>query len=163
MLPSRVIARSSIAVVTLVFCCSVQGCSGLKKPDWPEGVEVSGAIKMNGEPLELAIVRYIPETETTGPGATGMTDSLGEYSLTFRDANGKTASGVIPGKYKVAVSKMVKLDGSVWTPSPENNEGPMMTGAREHVPIKYSNPSQSPLRAVIGPKGGTFNFEIKSK
>lgn len=156
---------SPIARLLLVWLVAAgTGCgSGVKKPDWPEGVEVSGVVKLDGDPVEMAIVRYIPEAETTGPGATGMTDSLGEYSLTFRDASGKIASGVIPGKYKVAISRMVKPDGSVWTPSPENNEGPMTTGAREQIPMKYSNPAQSTLRAVIGPKGGTFNFEVKSK
>jgi len=140
------------------------GCgSGLKKPDWPAGVDVSGVVKLDGEPVEMAIVRYIPEAETTGPGGTGMTDSLGEYSLTFRDASGKIATGIIPGKYKVAISRMVKMDGTVWTPSPDNNEGPMTTGAREQIPLKFSNPAQTSLRAVIGAKGGTFNFDVKSK
>ncbi len=153
----------SSLVFAWVFVAGTGCGSGVKKPDWPEGVEVSGVVKLDGEPVETAIVRYIPEAETTGPGATGMTDSLGEYSLTFRDANGKIANGVIPGKYKVAISRMVKQDGTVWTPSPENNEGPRMTGAMEQIPMKYSNPAQSTLRAVIGPKGGTFNFEVKSK
>jgi hypothetical protein len=155
---------AGIAVVGLFLVIASSGCgSGIKKPDWPPGVEVSGSVKLDGQPVELAIVRYIPEAETSGPGATGMTDSLGEYSLTYRDPNGKIASGVIPGKYKVAISRMLKPDGTVWTPSPENNEGPMTTGAREQIPMKFSNPAQCTLRAVIGPKGGTFNFDVKTK
>ncbi len=61
-----------------------------------EGVDASGAVQMDGKPLEMALVNFIPEGETTGPGATGMTDSVGDYSLMHRDANGKMAKGVIP-------------------------------------------------------------------
>ncbi len=139
------------------------GCgSGVKKPDWPEGVDASGAVQMDGKPLEMALVNFIPEGETTGPGATGMTDSVGDYSLMHRDANGKMAKGVIPGKYKVMISKFVSPDGSVWTPDQKAVAGPMTTGARETVPMKYSTPATT-LRAVVGPSGGTYNFEVKSK
>ncbi len=143
---------------------AVSGCGGgFKKPNWPAGVDVSGVVTVDGEPVEMAILRFIPEADTVGPGGTGMTDSLGAYSLTFRNAERKVVSGVIPGKYKVAVSRMLRPDGSVWTPSPDNNEGPMTTGAREQLPMKWSNPSQTTKKVDIGPKGGTFNFDIKTK
>lgn len=146
------------------LCMVLAGCGGgLKRPDWPDGVDVSGVVKLDGEPVEMAVLRFIPDADTVGPGGTGMTDSLGAYSLTFRDADRKVVSGVIPGKYRVAVSRMVKPDGSVWTPSPDNDQGPMTTGAREQIPMKWSNPSQTTQKVDIGPKGGTYNFDIKTK
>ncbi len=60
------------------------------------------------------------------------------------------------------ISKFVSPDGTVWTPDQKAVAGPMTTGARETVPMKYSTPATTTARGRRS-LGGTYNFDVKSK
>jgi len=98
---------------------------------------------MDGEPLGEAMVIFIPDGGTVGQGGNGTTEGNGKYVLSSRNDKGETVPGVIPGKYRVAVSRMVKPDGTVWTPDATNSSGPATVGAREELALEYSDPRSS--------------------
>lgn len=149
----------------LIACVSVwfSGCSGKSVPDWPEPVPCSGTVTMNGELLSNARVIYIPESGTVGPGGSGTTDESGKYSVQSLGADQSKKDGLIPGKYKVAFSRMVKPDGQVWVPGPNSTEGPATSGAREELPARYSMPFQSKMIVEVTDKSSIHDFQLKKK
>lgn len=138
-----------------VFC--IAGCGkGVVQPD--PSVVVTGVVTMDGKPLAKATVRFVPEDGAKqGFGGAGITDSAGKYEL--RSLVGEDAAvGTPPGKYKVIITKMVKPDGSV----ADMMEPPMMSGARESIPLRYSDTASSSLTETVASSGGTFDFELTS-
>jgi hypothetical protein len=135
------------------------GCgSDLQKPNWPEPVPVSGTVTYGDQPLADAMVTFSPiDTTTAGHGASATTDSSGKYVLQSSWVDGKTKPGAIPGNYRVTISRMVKLDGSVWKPNP--NQGPMTAGAaKEELPAEYSFDSK--LTAEVSKDKGIIDFKL---
>lgn len=136
------------------------GCGGgPKKPDWPELVAAGGKITANGNAIANARVFFSPKGGTPGLGASGTTDQSGRYLLSSISAEGKLINGAIPGEYRVAVSLMKKPSGEV-LPA-DSQEPPATSGARESLPMHYSDIN---LTRLIGnvPAGGTIdlNYEL---
>lgn len=148
-----------VALITAYFT----GCSSQSVPNWPDPVACSGTVTLNGESLSNATVLYIPESGTVGPGGSGRTDQAGKYSVQSLGADQKMKVGLIPGKYKVAFSRMVKPDGQVWVPGPNSTEGPATFGAREDLPPRYSMPIQSKIIAEVTDKSSPHDFKLKKK
>lgn len=148
----------TIAAGLLVI--GLSGCGG-DKPIPPEkSVGVTGTVTMDGKPLEKATVRFVPQAESgQGFGGSGLTDSAGKYELRSMAAEEEAVIGTPPGKYKVVISKMVKPDGTV----ADMMEPPMMSAARETIPLKYSDYSSTMLKEDVSSTGGTYNFDLKSK
>jgi hypothetical protein len=69
--------------------------------------------------------------------------------------------GVIPGKYKVGFSRMMKPDGTVWTPDATNSTGPATVGAVEEMPLKYSDVANSRQFAEVKAGGAPIDFALK--
>lgn len=130
------------------------GCGG---GDGPKTVDVSGVVKMDGQPLADAEVNFLSEKHA----GYGKTDASGKFTLT---------NGAAPGMNKITISKIVdpKLN-------PEGGldaemlrmEGQMQglpTAKGEKVPYQYSVAAQSTLTFNV-PAGGTSeaNFDLKSK
>lgn len=149
-----------MVALTLVW---FSGCSSESVPNWPEPVSCSGTVTMNGESLSNATVLFIPEAGTVGPGGSGTTDETGKYSVQSLGPDKKMEPGLIPGKYKVAFSRMVKPDGQVWTPGPNSTEGPATSGAREELPQRYSMPFQSKIVVEVTDKSSPHDFKLKKK
>lgn len=114
---------------------------------------------MDGKPLERATVRFVPLSGTEqGFGGSGLTDSAGKYEL--QSLVGEEAVvGTPPGKYKVVISKMIKPDGTV----ADMSEPPIMSAARESIPLTYSDFASTRLSETVASSGGTYNFDLKSK
>jgi hypothetical protein len=138
----------------------LMGCgSGVPEAPKPSKlVDVNGKITMNGEPLEGAIVIFTP-SGAGGFVGHGFTDSSGKYAAETRSGQNVDA-GLAPGSYRVMVSRFLKPDG---TPPSDPSEPPANSGARESLPMEYSSPNNSKLRAVVGQSGGTFDFDVKKK
>lgn len=157
------ITGSEVAVLKVigfglaVFCIAGCGAKGVVPPD--PSVVVTGVVTMDGEPLAKATVRFVPkEGAKQGYGGSGVTDSAGKYEL--RSLVGQEAAvGTPPGKYTVIITKMIKPDGSV----ADMMEPPMMSAARESIPLKYSDTASSILSETVSSSGGTFNFELTSE
>lgn len=147
------------AAASLLF---VAGCSSDIKPPpkLPEGVKVTGTVTLDGKSLEGVSVRFAPMVEKGYHGASGQTDASGKYELVTDIGNDKSRPGVIPGDYLIYVSRLVKPDGSL---VPANSkEPPMMSGARDTIPLKYSGEKEQ-LRYSVKPEGGTFDMKLDSK
>ena len=81
------------------------GCS---KTD-PSLVAVTGTVTINDQPLANATVTFIPKDGTPGFGGVGKTDAAGKSKLF---GNRDDAPGILPGEYRVVVSKRLMPDGS---------------------------------------------------
>jgi len=145
--------RLALAVLgTVAVLC---GCDRSADPSL---VPVTGTVTADGQPLAGARVTFIPKDGTPGFGGTGKTDGSGNYMLAGSRDN---AAGIPPGEYRVAISKRLMPDGS---DVPDNdNTPPMMSPARESLPVGYSNPATTQLTATVHPGGGPIDFALKDK
>lgn len=147
-----------------VLMWSLFGCSeSVKEPDWPGAVPVTGIVTIDGTALGQANVLYIPDEGTVGQGGSGTTDDTGKYKVSSRDSKGDTIEGIIPGKYRVAISRMIKPDGSVWTPDATNSTGPASVGAREELPMEYADPRSSIWLIDVISGGPSQDFGLQKK
>lgn len=154
---SRQLVGSLSAVVLLFFA----SCSDVKPPPkLADTVAVTGTVTQDGKPAEGVSVRFAPMTEKGYHGATGRTDASGKYELVTDIGNDKGRPGVIPGDYIVYVSRLVKPDGSL-VPA-DSKEPPMMSGARDTIPLKYSG-DRAQLRYTVPAAGGTYDIKLDSK
>ena len=157
MTPKHVLNRHSRAV-TLAVLGPLVFLSGCGPPADPSLVPVSGTVTADGQPLANATVTFIPMDGTPGFGGTGKTDAAGQYTLAGSRDN---APGIPPGDYRVAISKRLMPDGSEVPAS--DNTPPMMSPARESLPVGYSNPATTQLTAKVQPGGGPLDFALKVK
>lgn len=145
-----------------LFCCAVTGCGeSVVVPNWPDVVPCTGSVTMGGKPLTQAMVLFIPDVSTQGQGGSAQTDDSGKYTVSSRNSKGETIPGIIPGKYRVSFSRMVKPDGSVWVPDPTSSAGPATFGAREELPLKYSDPANSIQIAEVKAGGAPVDFDLR--
>lgn len=123
----------------------IAGCGGA--PDRKE-VPVAGVITLNGEPLEGADINFLHEKHPVGM----MTGPGGKYNI---------PTGVIPGEYKVTISKVKGLEtvpeGLAVGYGPGDPEHP------ETLPPQYSSPQLTKLKITIPPEGTeTANFDLRT-
>lgn len=71
----------------------------------PARVTVSGQVLIDGKPLTVGNVKFVPEGSRPSSGAI---DSTGRFTLTCYDG----ADGVVPGTHRVQVSSMEVLSAS---------------------------------------------------
>ena len=86
------------------FAFAVLGCSFALLGCGPSYVAVSGIVTLDGQPIEGAAVVFTSDDGTKT--AVGMSDSTGNFTLS---SDGKP--GVVPGSYKVTVSKSAMVAG----------------------------------------------------
>ena len=145
-----------------LFCCAVTGCGeSVVVPNWPDVVPCTGSVTMGGKPLTQTMVLFIPDVSTQGQGGSARTDDSGKYTVSSRNSKGETVPGIIPGKYRIAFSRMVKPDGSVWVPDATNSAGPATFGAREELPLKYSDAANSIQIAEVKAGGAPVDFDLR--
>lgn len=137
------------------------GCSGEPEPPkLPDPVKVTGTVTLDGKPLEGAAILFQPTSEKGYQGAAGQTDASGKYELNTDIGKGQSRPGVIPGDYVVSISRLVKPDGS-FVPV-DSKEPPMMLGARDTIPLKYST-DKGRIKYTVKPEGGTLDIKLDSK
>src|SRR5438105_3540706 len=120
------------------------GCGG----DGLRRVPVQGKVTAKGAPLGNATVSFMPVGGTKGEGGIGTTDRDGNFTLT---GSRRGDAGVVPGRYKVRVSRFVDRDGTVLPSDAKQVDYPH---AVESVPAPYSSPI-SPLEVTVPDEGGT--------
>lgn len=147
------------SVFPLLCGAMLLGCgSGTPPAPKPSALApVSGTVLLNDEPVEGAMVIFTPNS-AGGFVAHGITDSAGKYTAETRSGS-NIEVGAPPGSYKVMISRFLKPDGTPIDPG----EPPAMSAAKESIPMEYSSPVDSKLRATIGASGGTFDFKMKAK
>jgi hypothetical protein len=114
-------------------------------------------VTLEGKPLARAVVAFLP-TFSVGTHSVGETKADGTYELAHL---GQPGAG--RGEYRVVVSYIVGPDGKVadlesrsldYIPVELNN-------GKELLPPRYSNFSQTELRATVVPGCPPINFELK--
>jgi hypothetical protein len=98
----------------------------------------------------------MPSDGTQGEGGIGTTAEDGSFTLT---GSRRGDSGVVPGKYKVRVSRFLDRDGTVLSSEAKQADFPH---AVESVPAPYSSPN-SPLEVTVPDQGGAVLVEIPVK
>lgn len=155
-----VLTRVSVHFAVLLLVMSAAGCGGGPEKVIPEkAVPVTGTLTLDGKPLDNARITFYPSSAAQGDGSSGTTDSAGKYELQSV-FGADVVIGAAPGKYKVVISRMVRPDGTPMPP--DSQEPPMMSGAREGIPLQYSGFSTTVLSANVASTGGTFDFALKS-
>jgi hypothetical protein len=143
---------AAMAVVALAG----PGCGGGK-------VKVSGVVTLDGQPIEGAMVAFVPVDEGKGAMAHGTTDKDGVFQLTTTKPN----DGAAPGEYKVTV---VYAEGAEAPPAggmKEAFEGfekahkQKQKPPRYNVPARYGDPAKTDLRQKV-PPDGKVTFDLKS-
>jgi hypothetical protein len=134
-----------------VAVLAAAGCGG----DGLRRVSIQGKVTAKGgAPVANATVLFSPQAGTKGEGGIGTTNAEGAFTVT---GSRQGASGIVPGKYKVTVSRFVNPDGSsVDRETFKEAENPF---AFESVPRPYSGPD-SPLEVTIPDQGGAVAVEI---
>jgi hypothetical protein len=113
-------------------------------------------VTAKGVPVGNATVSFLPADSTKGEGGIGTTDADGHFTLT---GSRRGDSGVVPGRYKVRVSRFVDRDGTVLSSDAKQADFPH---AVESVPAPFST-SESTLEVTVPDQGGTVNIEIPVK
>jgi hypothetical protein len=117
-------------------------------------VSVQGKLTAkDGEPIGNATVSFMPASGTKGEGGIGTSDKAGNFTLT---GSREGARGIVPGTYKVRISRYVDRDGSILPSDAKQVDYPH---AVETVPAPYSAPD-SPLEVTVPERGGALNVEI---
>jgi hypothetical protein len=139
-------ARRFPPATVLVLCLAlVAGCDGGGL------VKVSGKVTVDGSPLTMGSVRYVPDAAkgnktTTEP--VGQIESDGSYSLT---TNGKP--GAPPGWYKVTVNA---------TSVPESSNP---FGGKALVGPGFNSPETSGLSVEVkaSAPAGTYDLKVSAR
>lgn len=114
-----------------LFLC---GCGGVAR-DVPKLGQVTGVVKLDGQPLANAMVQFVPEHSRMSGG---KTDDQGKYELNFNER----LKGAAIGKHKVRIT--------VGTPMEP-----------QKIPPKYN--VQTELTAEVKEGNNEINFDLKSK
>jgi hypothetical protein len=136
--------------VFLAAALLVVGCGG----DGLRRVSVQGKLSVKGQPLEGAVIQFIPVGATKGEGGIGRSGKEGAFTLISSRAG---AGGIAPGEYRVRLSRMVEANG---TPLPDDARDADYPGSWESVPPQYTSPDGSPLKVTVPESGGAVVVDI---
>lgn len=142
---------------SLAVVCSLSLLAGCQ-PAGPPLEPAAGVVTLGGMPLSGAVVSFIPHGGTLGQTGTAITSAEGKFEI--KQPTGEV--GLLAGKYKVVISKLVNPDGSDYTAQPD--VAPMDSNARETLPPRYSSYEQTTLSAEVPAGGATgLTFDLRSK
>lgn len=147
---------AALATIVLVSGCTVEP-SEEPGPMGPTLVPVRGKVTMDGKPFPGAIVIFLPVFSDTGRHCVAETKADGSFDLATM-----YQPGAAPGEYRVSVSYMVGAGGKVVDLEAHSaiiKPEEFNTG-REKVPKRYSDPSQTDLRAIVPRSGATLQFDL---
>lgn len=122
------------------------GCSDDKwLADRPEPVSAAGTVLYNDQPVEGAVVTFVPQGHQHA--ASARTDADGQFSMrTFGDME-----GAVPGEYIVTV---MKVERSSAGPSPTSDDAVVPEPTETWLlPGRYSNAATSGLTASVSEEG----------
>lgn len=143
---------AQILVCVVVLCAGLCGCGGGGSDDLSMG-QVTGTVRLDGQPLPGVAVLFAPETTgdkaNSGGPSTGVTDKDGKYKLEYSD----TKSGAVVGKHTVRLTTGRRAG--------EDETGKRTPPVPEKLPAKYN--LQSTLTQEVKPGENTFDFDLKSK
>jgi hypothetical protein len=131
----------------------------------PKLIPVNGTVTINGKPLEGAVIQFVPDsTNTTGQLAEDVTGPTGNYK-----AMTKRRSGVIPGKYRVVISKAPPVANSALKEQFKGDPfmaqlsavGPDQEKAQAKNKDAVAKLEQT-FEQDVSAEGGTLDFDVKA-
>jgi len=145
--------KLQFSLVLTLAAIGVSGCSGGNKG--PARAPVQGTITLDGQPLQNALVRFVPQAPTTGPAAMTSVEE-GKFELPLK-------YGPLVGSHRVEIVRC-ELE-----PDPEDVEAVQKYLAERKkrkrvpgIPARYNE--QSSLSAEVSAKGpNEFQFDLVSK
>jgi hypothetical protein len=138
-------SRMSLGFFALTLV-AVAGCGGESRHE-----SVSGAVTLDGKPLDLASIEFRPEA---GPGlAVGSMIEGGRYQL-------PNPPGLAPGRYRV---RIVSVSDSAVRPNqpPDFDLGQPKAQKTERIPGRYHE--QTTLQAEVTVGANSFDFPLTSQ
>jgi hypothetical protein len=141
-MPARSTSFSLLAVLLLSMTVAA-GCG--TKGD--ETAIVRGKVTYNGKPVPNGTVNFNPDVP--GPTATGDIQPDGSYTL----GTYKPGDGAVIGTHSVVIVAMQDQAGAL--PEQRSPTPPPI------VPMKYTSPATSDLKAQVERKENTINFDLK--
>jgi len=147
--------KASLSFLVALAAAVLSGCDS-----GPKLVTVTGTVTLDGKPLEGANIAFVPDQSNAAitPG-TDLTGASGNYKIMY---NNRT--GVAPGKYKVAISKLEVKPGVVLPE--EFKRDPVMAKmaglTKESMPDSVSGVGETKYDCEVPPTGGTFDFDVKA-
>jgi hypothetical protein len=131
------------------------------KPPTPNTTPVSGIVILDGQPCVRTSVNFIPTGETPGNGGTAQTEDTGKFVVR---SHSNTATpgplGLLPGKYKVVINKLVNPDGTPFIPTEEVS--PIDANAKELLHPNYSNFEQAKLTAEVSAASLELKYDLRA-
>jgi hypothetical protein len=130
----------------------------------PSLVPVSGVVTLNGKPLEGAVVSFLPDSSNQqGQPGEDLTGPSGNYKAMTRGR-----SGLVPGKYRVVVSKSL-VDPSKIPDAFKDDpfmaqlsaDGPAGKAAKKKDSSK--DKIEGKFSRDVPPEGGQLDFDVKAK
>lgn len=148
---------------------AIAGCGKVAEPTFSsELVPAEGTVRFGAEPAADVEIVFTPEVvkgETTERHpAMGKTDASGGFSMTTPPGGSakelENYKGVMPGDYVVTFHKFALPDGTPFTEEMAKTSGPMAVGARDIIPVQFTSPATSPIKAkIVG--GGNMDLEFE--
>ncbi len=140
-----------------LLCCAAMictasllttGCGGGPEDDRPARTAVSGTVTHNGEPVDEAVIAFVPVDQTAGRNANGRTNAEGVFQMgTFEGTD-----GVVPGEYKVMITKFETSETPEALPEDDPNYDPNpkpQPPPENLLPEKYASAENSGLTVTV--------------
>ena len=147
------ISLAGLLIVSLVF---LAGCGEAE----PEIIQATGKVTIDGEPLNCALVSFVPMADgmDSSSTATGLTDEDGNFTLSFYSGPGVT----------IGLNKITIVD----EPTPDGGRSLSQEGDRirqEHqakfknrpIPSEYASIAMTPLSIEVTADKKEYLIEIK--
>jgi hypothetical protein len=133
-----------------ILLALVTGCG---KPSFKTG-EVEGVVTVGEKPLAEVSVLFTPKhvEGSTGPASAAITDASGHYKLSYTVPNNRdpaspaVGSGALLGEHTVTLSD-IKMKNELLPPP-------------GRVPVKYNDPSTTPLHFEVKDGPQTINIRL---
>ncbi|MDR1140152.1 MAG: hypothetical protein LBL62_00570 [Planctomycetaceae bacterium] len=155
------IQRQKLFFVIVSFSFLIlSGCrSGVSFP--VEAVE--GIVTLDGQPVEGAVLTFVPVHSTEGKAAYARTDETGIYKLTAFNG-GKSRAGTMTGHYIVSILKEVPVrEPTAKELSDQAEKGiEISIPLRSVIPERYNDAATSGLTAEIVKGKNIVHFDLKS-
>ncbi len=136
-----------LAIAAILISVCVLGCG--KKP--PEMGQVSGIVRVKGNPQPKLSVRFLPDPEkgnSLSINASGKTDEQGKYSLQHV-YNDVAAPGALLGWHRVIIEDLSR------GPTPQGQTPPPPL-----IPLEYNSPASTPLRVEVKSGSQTIDLDV---